>query len=256
MPGIAHFPDMKGPYLGIIIPNMGPNRQPGPAPDPMVPGARKSEVDANPAGLSLSEALFSAVQRRVLGVLFGQPDRAFHGNEIMKLARSGKGALQRELRRLTQSGLVLMSEVGNQKRYQANPQSPIYAELRAIVQKTFGLSDELRRSLESLADRISLAFVYGSVAKGTDTASSDIDLLVISDSLGYQELLAALGETEALLKRKVNPTLFTTTEFVRRRAESSDFILRVLQQPKIFVIGGPHELGESREPGKDPEAEG
>jgi predicted nucleotidyltransferase len=214
----------------------------------------------NPVGLtsptSLSDALFSGVQQRVLRLLFGQADREFHGNEIMKLAQSGKGALQRELRRLTESGLVLVAQVGNQKRYRANPDSPVFAELTAIVRKTFGLSGELRDALQPIAGRISVAFVYGSVAKGTDTAASDIDLLVVSDSLSYQDLLAALAETEARLNRKVNPTLFSTTELERRRAESSDFVVRVLQQPKLFVIGGPHELGEPGQPVEDRQAEG
>lgn len=206
--------------------------------------------------VSLSEALFSGVQQRVLRLLFGQAGQDFHGNEIMKLTGSGKGALQRELGRLTGSGLVLVTEVGNQKRYRANPASPIFAELRAIVQKTFGLTDELRDALRPLANRISVAFVYGSVAKRTDTAFSDIDLLVVSDDLSYQDLLAVLGETEARLKRKVNPTLYSATEFAQRRTEANDFVVRVLEQPKLFVIGGPHELGEPRESGENRQAEG
>lgn len=192
----------------------------------------------------------------MLRLLFGQAGREFHGNEIMKLTRSGKGALQRELRRLTDSGLVLVAQVGNQKRYRANPDSPIYDELRAIVRKTFGLADELREAMAALAGRIPVAFVFGSVAKGTDTASSDIDLLVVSDSLSYQDLLAVLAPTEARLKRKVNPTLYSPADLERGRAESNDFILRVLEQPKLFVIGGPHELGASRQPGENRQAEG
>lgn len=205
--------------------------------------------------ISLSEALFSGVRQRVLRLLFGQAEHDFHGNEIMKLTGSGKGALQRELRRLTESGLVLVTRVGNQKRYRANSGSPIFEELRAIVRKTFGLADELRNALRALAGRILVAFVYGSVAKGTDSASSDIDLMVISDALSYQDLLAALAETEVRLKRKVNPMLYSTAELERRRSESNDFVLRVLEQPKLFVIGGPHELGQPRQPGEDRQPE-
>jgi predicted nucleotidyltransferase len=196
----------------------------------------------NDESVSLSEALFSGVRQRVLGLLFGQAEHDFHGNEIMKLTGSGKGALQRELRRLTESGLVLVTRVGNQKRYRANSTSPIFEEIRAIVRKTFGLADELRSALSPLASRIVVAFVYGSVAKGTDSASSDIDLMVISDTLSYQDLLAALAETEARLKRKLSPTLYSIAEFNRRRSESNDFLIRVLEQPKLFVIGGSHEL--------------
>jgi predicted nucleotidyltransferase len=145
--------------------------------------------------------------------------------------------------------------VGNQKRYRANSGSPIFEELRAIVRKTFGLADELRNALRPLAGRILVAFVYGSVAKGTDSASSDIDLMVISDALSYQDLLAALAETEVRLKRKVNPMFYSTAELERRRSEANDFVLRVLEQPKLFVIGGPHELGQPRQPGEDRQPE-
>lgn len=205
--------------------------------------------------VSLSEALFAGVQQRVLGLLFGQPDQAFHGNEIMKLTGSGKGGLQRELRRLTESGLVQVTKVGNQKRYQANPASPIFGELCGIVQKTFGLTDELRKALLPLASQIALAFVYGSVAKRTDTARSDIDLLVVSDTLSYQDLLAALEDSETRLGRKISPTLYTAADLARRRAEGNHFILRLLEQPKLFLIGGPHEFGEPGKPGEDRKAE-
>ena len=155
--------------------------------------------------IGLSEALFTGVQQRVLALLFGQPDRSFHVNELMRLASSGKGGLQRELRRLTEPGLVSVTEVGNQKRYQANQASPIFDELCAIVRKTFGLARVLRTALQPLEDRIVLAFVYGSVAKQADTVHSDIDLLVVSDVLSYQDLLAMLGESESRLGLKINP---------------------------------------------------
>ena len=188
--------------------------------------------------ISLSDALFNGVQQRVLALLFGQPDRSFHVNELMRLANSGKGALQRELRRLTEPGLVSVTAVGNQKRYQANQSSPIFDELYAIVQKTFGLADVLRRALQPLEDRIVLAFVYGSVAKQADTVHSDIDLLVVSDILSYQDLLASLAESESHLGRKINPAIYTVADLARRRAEDSSFIRRVLEQPKVFLIGG------------------
>lgn len=173
----------------------------------------------------------------------------------MRLAGSGKGGLQRELRRLTDSGLVSVTDVGNQKRYQANKASPIFDELCAIVQKTFGLTDILRAALLPLENRIVLAFVYGSVAKETDTARSDIDLLVVSDSLSYQELLAALGDSEPRLGRKINPTLYTAADLARRRAAGNSFVLRVLDQPKLFLIGEAHDLGAIGKPGEDRKTE-
>ena len=205
--------------------------------------------------IGLSEALFTGVQQRVLALLFGQPDRSFHVNELMRLASSGKGGLQRELRRLTEPGLVSVTEVGNQKRYQANQASPIFDELCAIVRKTFGLARVLRTALQPLEDRIVLAFVYGSVAKQADTVHSDIDLLVVSDVLSYQDLLAMLGESESRLGRKINPTIYTVADLARRRTEDNSFIRRVLEQPKVFLIGGTHELGELGKSGEDRKAE-
>ena len=188
-------------------------------------------------------------------MLFGHPDRAFHVNELMRLANSGKGALQRELRRLAEPGLVSVTAVGNQKRYQANQSSPIFDELYAIVQKTFGLADVLRRALLPLEDRIVLAFVYGSVAKQADTVHSDIDLLVVSDILSYQDLLAVLGDSESHLGRKINPNIYTVADLARRRSEDNSFIKRVLEQPKVFLIGDTHEFGELGKSGEDRKAE-
>lgn len=209
------------------------------------------------APVSLPNALFTGVQQRLLAVLFGQPSRSFHGNELMRLTGSGKGGLQRELKRLTESGLVSVAVAGNQKRYQANPASPIFDDLCAIVRKTFGLAGVLRDALLPLGNQIRLAFVYGSVAAGTDTATSDVDLVVVSDTLSYAELLAALAESETRLGRKINPALYTAADFARRRAEGNNFIARVLDRPKVFVIGGgTHGLEELGKPSEDRKAEG
>jgi len=192
---------------------------------------------------SLSDALFSGVQQRVLAVLFGTPDRSFYGNELMRLTGSGKGALQRELDRLERSGLVTAHRIGNQKHYQANRQAPIFEELRGIVVKTFGIADVLRQALLPHAERIAAAFVYGSVAKKTDTSRSDVDVLAISDDLGYQELIKALQPAEKKLGRKVSPTVYSRAEFAKKRTERGGFLARVLEQPKIFLIGSERDLG-------------
>ena len=126
---------------------------------------------------SVADALFSGLQQRLLAVLFGQPDRSFYGNELLRLTGTGRGALQRELEKLVSADLVTVTPIGNQKHYQANAAAPIFAELRGIVMKTLGLADVLRTALNAVADRIELAFVFGSVARGTDTATSDIDLM-------------------------------------------------------------------------------
>jgi predicted nucleotidyltransferase len=192
---------------------------------------------------SLGDALFSGVQQRVLGALFAAPDKSFYRNELMRLTGSGKGALQRELDRLAQAGLVTVREVGNQKHYQANGAAPIFDELRGIVVKTFGVADVLRKALRPLAKGIRVAFVYGSVAKRTDTARSDIDLFVVSEKLQYADLFEHLLAAEKALGRKVNPTVHSPAELARKRKAGESFVTRVLEQPKIFILGGEDELG-------------
>lgn len=191
---------------------------------------------------SLADALFSRVQQRVLGVLFVNPERAFYAREIIGLARSGSGAVQRELERLEASGLVQGRRIGRQKHYQANADSPLFEELRGLARKTFGLTDVLRGALEPIASDIRAAFVYGSIAKGKDTAASDIDLLVISERLAYAELYGAVEAAATQFGRKVAPTLYTPAEFQERAERGNAFVTRVLAQPKLWLIGDEHAL--------------
>lgn len=191
---------------------------------------------------SLGTALFSGVQQRILGALFGNPEKSFYRNELMRLTSSGKGALQRELDRLEQSGLVTVRAVGNQKHYQANREAPIFEELHGIVVKTFGVADVLRSALAPLGEGIEAAFIFGSVAKASDTGSSDIDLFVVSDALEYQDVIEALMPAEGIVGRKINPTIYSRAELARKRKERSSFIQRVLEQPKIFLIGSADDL--------------
>ena len=197
-----------------------------------------------PAGrpTNVADALFTKVQQRVLGILFGNAGRSFYANEIIALAGSGSGAVQRELARLESAGLLTVSRVGNQKHYQADTRAAVFPELCALVMKTAGLADVLRSALAAHADDIRAAFVYGSVAKREDTASSDIDLLVVSASLGYADLFAALEDAAARLGRKVDPTIYTPADLGRRVRERNAFVTRVLAQPKIWVIGGENDL--------------
>lgn len=186
---------------------------------------------------SVANALFPDVRQRVLALLFASPHRSFYANELITLARSGKGAVQRELASLLAAGLVTVREQGNQKHYQANAASPVFAELRGLVLKTVGLADVLRAALAPLAAQIAAAFVYGSVARHEDTAASDVDVLVISDSLGYAELFGALESAAQVLGRAINPTLYTHDELARRRAQDNAFVTRVLAQPHIWLLG-------------------
>ena len=191
---------------------------------------------------SVADALFSGLQQRLLAVLFGQPDRSFYGNELLRLTGTGRGALQRELEKLVSADLVTVTPIGNQKHYQANAAAPIFAELRGIVMKTLGLADVLRTALNAVADRIELAFVFGSVAKGTDTATSDIDLMVVTETLSYADLFEGLAAAEQVLGRKVNPTLYTSDALAEKVRTENNFVLRVLSQPKIFLIGAEDAL--------------
>lgn len=190
----------------------------------------------------LADALFSMTQQRVLGLLFGQPDRSFYATELIILAGAGSGAVQRELARLEQSGLVTARRIGTQKHYQANPESPIFAELVGIARKTVGLAAPLRKALEPLASRIAAAFIFGSVAKRKDVARSDIDLMVISDKLTYGDIFGALEPLSTKLGRSINPTVYTRDELQRRKKSGSAFLKRVLEQPKVWVIGEEHDL--------------
>lgn len=186
---------------------------------------------------SAADALFPAVRQRVLAVLFGSPDRSFYANELIALARSGTGAVQRELASLLAAGLVTVRDQGNQKHYQANAASPVFAELRGLVLKTVGLADVLRAALAPLGDQVAAAFVYGSVARQQDTAASDVDVLIVSDALGYAEVFGALEGAAQTLGRTINPTLYTRAELARRRAQDNAFVTRVLDQPRIWLMG-------------------
>lgn len=188
--------------------------------------------------ISLADALFTKVQQRVLAVLFGNPGRSFYAQEVIALADSGTGAVQRELVRLESAGLATATRIGRQKHYQANPASPVFAELRTLVLKTSGLADVLRTALAPLAPRIAAAFVFGSVAKQRDTAASDVDLLVVADDVAYADLYAVLAPTEPTLGRTVNPTVYTSAEWARRAAQGNAFVTRVLDGPKLWLIGG------------------
>lgn len=212
------------PKMGMIIPNMG-------------------DSSTTSTSRSLSDALFSGTKQRVLGILYGQPARSFYANEVINLAASGSGAVQRELATLAGSGLITVKSVGNQKHYQANPESPIFAELCSIIQKTSGLAEPIRQALVPLSSRITAAFVYGSVAKKTDTANSDIDLMLISDEIDYGELFSVLEEVSVTLGRPINPTILTREEFGKRLANRESFLTRVMEQPKIWIIEGSNDLG-------------
>lgn len=198
--------------------------------------SRAASTLERPRG-SLAAALFSSTQRRVLGLLFGQPERSFFATEIINRLGAGSGAVQRELKKLAGSGLLTVSWVGNQKHYQANPESPIYSELCSLVRKTVGLAEPLREALEPARRDVELALVYGSVARGQETAASDIDLLLVSDTLTLEAAYRLLATAEQALRRRINPTLYTSEEFDRRVRDGNPFLKRVLAGESLVLMG-------------------
>ena len=192
-------------------------------------------------GMSIFSALFTESQSRLFVWLFGQPGRAFHLSELRRLTGLGSASLQRELNRLAAAGLVDSRPVGNLRRFQANPQAPVFAELVALTRKTLGTVPVLRDALLPLMPDLQGAWVYGSVAKQTDTARSDIDVMLVGSNLLLGNVLACLAIAEAQLGRKIIPSCYSPEEFERRRAEPDSFVNRVLSQPTLALIGDAHE---------------
>ena len=186
---------------------------------------------------SIADALFPRVRQRLLAALYGHPQRSFYTNELVRLAESGIGGVQRELASLAACGLLTVSAKGNQKHYQANAQAPIFPELHAIVRKTFGVADVLRAALAPLASRIRRAFVYGSVATGEAHGSSDLDVMIVADGLSLEEIFGVLAPVESALGRRISPTLYTEAEFAKRVKAGNPFLTKVLARPTLPLIG-------------------
>jgi len=210
------------PILGIIIPIMGTIMQ-----------------------TSIASALFTSSQQRVLGLLYGRADQSFYTNEIVRLAGMGTGAVYRELKKLAAAGLLTETKIGNQARYQANPDTPVFTELRGLIVKTFGVADHLRQALAPVANQIGVAVIYGSMARGTEDVDSDVDLLLITDALAYGDVFPLLSDAETALGRPVNPSIYGRAEWERKQHEGNSFVTRLLEQPKIFLIGTESDLSKS-----------
>jgi predicted nucleotidyltransferase len=187
--------------------------------------------------MSIVTALFTDSQSRVFRWLFGQPERSYHLSELRRLTGLGSASLQRELNKLAEADLVRSERVGNLRRFKANSESPVFGELVGLTRKTLGAQPMLREALEPLTPDLHAAWIYGSVAKQTDTAKSDIDVMLVGKNLRLAKVLELLVPLEGQLGRKINPTLFTPAEFKRRRAEADSFVNRVLSQPVLPLTG-------------------
>ena len=206
-------------------------------------GIKKSPAKRSPIVIpkappdTIAASLFSRTQQRVLGLLFGQPERSYFATELIALAGAGSGSVQREIQKLLGAGLITSREVGRLRYFQANPRSPIFHELCQLMLKTTGRATPLRDALGRVRKPIDLALIYGSIAKGEATAKSDIDLLVVADDLDLETLFRAIEPAEKQLGRKINPNLLSVSEFRRRRKDQNPFLTRVLAGPTIPLIG-------------------
>ena len=190
---------------------------------------------------SLCSGLFGKTRQAVLALLYGRADSSFYTKQILDAVKIGRGTVQRELKNLTDTGIIIREVQGRQVYYRANAQCPIFNELKSIVRKTFGVADVIRQSLVTVADKIRLALIFGSVAKRTENRFSDIDLLVVGD-ITFGEVVDLISTAEGTLNRELNPVVYTLSEFNKRLSENHYFISDILSGDKIFVVGDENEL--------------
>lgn len=184
----------------------------------------------------LMDLLFGTYRQRILGVLLLHPESAYHVRELARMTDTTAGTLHKELTRLAGTGLLLREKQGNQIRYQANRHCPVYGELASLFRKTTGLADVLTDALQPLSGKIETALVFGSVARGEETASSDVDLLVVGDA-GFAEVVKALHPAQTVLSREINPVVFSKAEIQKRIKNRDHFIQQILKQNTIPVLG-------------------
>ena len=194
-----------------------------------------------PPARDASAVLFGRTRRRVLALLLGHPDERLYLRQIVRQSGAGLGAVQRELQVLAEAGILRRTVEGRQVYFQADRESPIYPELQALLSKTTGIVDVVREALAPLAHGIRLAFVFGSAARGELRRDSDVDVLIVGDA-SFTAVANALATAQARLGRDVNPTVYPPGEFLKKIHTGHHFLTRVLQEPRLFAVGGPHEL--------------
>ena len=194
-------------------------------------------------GKKLSSYLFNKTRRGLLALLFGRPDESFYVNQIVQLLNSGSGAVQRELKMMAEAGVVVREKKGNLVYYRANSNSPIFSELKNIVRKTFGVADVIRESLDPLSKNISVAFIFGSVARSADDRASDIDIMVVGE-VSFGEVTSSISKAEKIIQREINPVVYSVEEFRQKIQNNHHFLKTVLEGEKIFLIGEDNELAK------------
>lgn len=191
----------------------------------------------------LASLLFGDYRQKVLALLLLHPHERYHVREIARLTGTSAGTLHKELARLAQAGVLTRDEIGNQVRYAANRQCPIYAELAGILRKTVGLADILKAALSPLSDHLTLALIFGSVARGEEGPRSDVDVLLVGD-VGFAEVVAALHPAQTGIGREINPVLLSPSEFQGKATGDDAFLAEVLAGEKLYLIGDENELGK------------
>ena len=190
---------------------------------------------------NLSRTLFGKTRRAVLSLLYSQVDDAFYLRQIVRAAGVGLGAVQRELKQLSDAGIIQRIVRGRQVYYQANPQCPVFAELKALVMKTVGIAAVIQAALAPLADRIRIAAIYGSIARSEEYRGSDVDLLVVGEA-AFAEIVSALHQAQSTINREINPTVYPPAEFRSKVAAGHHFLNAVLKEPVLFLVGDKREL--------------
>ena len=194
-------------------------------------------------GDNASRSLFGQTRSSLLALLYGHADQSFYLRQLIRTVGGGYGAVQRELKNLTDLGLIVRRTQGNQVLYQANAQGPLFPEIKSLITKTIGVHDAIRTALSALGSKIQIAFVYGSVARQQERANSDVDLMVVGDA-PFSDLVSALGPAQKALGREINPTVYPASEFRSKLLGRNHFLQTVMKEKKVFVLGNEHELRE------------
>jgi uncharacterized protein len=197
----------------------------------------------------VSQGLFGQTRTAILSLLYGHADESFYLRQLVRETGAGNGAVQREVKQLSNAGLIVRRTIGNQVFYQANRKSPVFSELRGLLLKTAGVSNVLREALGPLKNRIKVAFVYGSIATQKDRADSDVDLMIVG-AANFEEVVSRLSDAGKRLRREINPTIYPVSEFRSRLGSGNHFLTSVLQTKKLFIFGNENDLGRHEEAAK------
>lgn len=200
------------------------------------------DMGTNETKDALSAALFGQARRAVLGLLYSKVDQSYHLRDIVRRTNLGQGAVQREMERLSKAGILLREQRGRQVFYTANPACPIYNALREVVRKTMGMTEQLRQALLPLSKRISMAFIFGSLARGKENGKSDVDLMVIGD-VTMREVVGAIEPVQSSASRAINPVVYPLDEYRKKLVDGHHFLTSLQDESKIFLIGNEDEFG-------------